>query len=83
MQVAILGAEADLRLLEVRALILAWAAFTASVFSERALASCFWASGDLLHETTEVRTSSSYFLHEPKADLQALNAVLIASLSFL
>ena len=45
-QVAILGAEADLRLLEVRALILAWAAFTASVFSERALASCFWASGD-------------------------------------
>ena len=37
---------ADLRLLVVRALILAWAALTASVFSERAFASCFWASGD-------------------------------------
>lgn len=74
---------ADLRLLVVRALILAWAALTASVFSERAFASCFWASGDLLHETTEVRTSSSYFLHEPKAVLQLLKAFLMASLSFL
>ena len=35
----------------------------------------------LLQETTEVRTSSSYFLHDPKALLQALNWVFIAAAS--